>query len=364
MVRSLSDPTSTFTASPKRNRFFGSQTESSITDPAEIICKGDFRSPFKGLSKLSDELDQLGYLPRLMLRLTIGAAQLPDDLQKRHANYVLERQRPDGGWAGREGESDVYYTSFALRSLAILGLLEGQIAQRSADFLTRRLNSHETVVDLLSLVYSAKLIEAACGINALSNSRTDWSERLAQMLNTLRRPDGGFSKSLEGQAGSTYQTFLILLCLELIDQACPDIDAVHRFLLKQRQGDGGFLEIRVAKRSGVNPTAAAIGALSVIHRLDDEIGTAAAEFITDLQSSEGGFQANTRIPLPDLLSSFTASVTLADLDRLHWVSRDSLRNYTLSMQQTNGGFRGFEFDPADDIEYTFYGLGLLSLLVD
>ncbi len=314
------------------------------------------------MSNLSDDSQQLAYLPRLMLRLTIGAAQLPQDLQDRHARYVLDRQRSDGGWAGREGESDVYYTSFALRSLAILGLLEGPVAQRTADFLTRRLASRDTIVDLLSLVYSAKLIEAACGIDALASCRKDWSSRLADLLQTLRRPDGGFSKSAEGQAGSTYQTFLTLLCLELIEQPCPDVDAVFAFLMRQRQDDGGFLEIRVAKRSGINPTAAAIGALQVIHRLEPNVGTTAADFIAELQADDGGFQANTRIPLSDLLSSFTASVTLADLDQIQQISLEDLERYALSMQQTSGGFRGFEFDSGDDIEYTFYGLGLLSLL--
>ncbi len=311
---------------------------------------------------MHEELEQLGYLPRLMLRLTIGAAQLPSELQSLHANYVLSKQQPDGGWAGREGESDVYYTSFALRSLAILGLLEGQVAERAAQFLQSRLTTRETIVDLLSLVYSAKLIEAACGLDPLSASREGWSTRLAELLHTLRRPDGGFSKSLEGQAGSTYQTFLVLLCLELIEQPCPDAEAAAAFLLKQRQADGGFLEIRVAKRSGTNPTAAAIGALQVLKRLDAETATDAAEFLVDLQTDEGGFQANTRIPLPDLLSSFTACVTLADLEHLDWINIDAVRRYAESMQQLTGGFRGFEFDPADDIEYCFYGLGLLALL--
>jgi len=311
---------------------------------------------------MNDELEQLGYLTRLMLRLTIGAAQSPTEVQARHADYVLRKQRADGGWAGREGDSDVYYTSFALRSLAILGLLEGQVAERAADFLRSRLTAYETIVDLLSLVYSVKLIEAACGLDALAASRDGWAARLAELLHTLRRPDGGFSKSLEGQAGSTYQTFLVLLCLELIEQPCPDAEAAAAFLMKQRQGDAGFLEIRVAKRSGTNPTAAAIGALQVLKHLDADTATSAAEFLVDLQTDEGGFQANTRIPLPDLLSTFTACVTLADLDRLNWIDVDSAVRYAESMQQPSGGFRGFEFDPADDIEYCFYGLGLLSLL--
>lgn len=305
---------------------------------------------------------QFTYLQRLTLRLTIGAAQLDEATQQRHAGFILARQRADGGWAGREGESDLYYTSFALRSLAILGLLEGDIAERAGAFLQSRFHSHETLVDLMSLVYSAKLLEAACGYDAFHGSQAEWSQRLAALLDSLRRSDGGYSKSFEGNVGSTYQTFLVLLCLELIEQPVPEVDRIAEFLLKQRQSDGGFLEIRVGKRSGTNPTAAAIGALIVLDRLTPEIATLVTEFLCDLQTDEGGWQANTRIPLPDLLSTFTACVTLADLDQLDAIDRAQAKRYALSMERINGGFAGFEFDPAEDVEYTFYGLGLLSLL--
>jgi geranylgeranyl transferase type-2 subunit beta len=297
-----------------------------------------------------------------MIRLTIGAAQLPQDQQDRHAEYVLSRQRPDGGWAGREGESDLYYTSFALRILAILGLLDGKVATQSVDYLKSRMQAQETIVDLLSLVYSAKLIEASCGVDVFRDAQRDWSLRLAQLLMSLRRSDGGFSKSTEGQVGSTYQTFLALLCLELIEQPCPSAELAGQFLMRHRQDDGGFLEIRVGKRSGTNPTAAAIGALRILKLLDPQTAGMATEFLLDLQTVEGGFQANTRIPLPDVLSTFTACVTLADLDALSAISVSDVQKYVIGMEQPTGGFRGFEFDPGDDIEYTFYGLGTLALM--
>lgn len=305
---------------------------------------------------------EFNYLQRLTLRLTIGAAQLHEELQQRHADYILARQSDDGGWSGREGESDLYYTSFALRSLAILGLLEGSVAERAGQFLRSRLTAQESLVDLMSLVYSAKLLEAACGLDAFSGAQAAWAARLASLLERLRRDDGGYSKSFEGNVGSTYQTFLVLLCLELIEQPIPEPEQMGKFLLKQRQADGGFLEVRVGKRSGTNPTAAAMGALQVLQQLTPEIRGTAAQFLIDLQTDEGGWQANTRIPLPDLLSTFTACVTLADIDHLADCDMEAARTYGERMQRPHGGFFGFEFDPAEDVEYTFYGLGLLALL--
>ena len=312
--------------------------------------------------EIPDDLNELGYLARLMLRLTVGALQLPEATQRRHADYVLTRQRSDGGWAGREGESDIYYTSFALRSLAILGLLDGEVADGAVNFLKSRMQAQETIVDLLSLVYSAKLIEGTCSKDTFEGAKSDWEQNLTSLLSELRRDDGGFSKSMEGHAGSTYQTFLVLLCLESIEQPCPDPQAAFDFLMSQQQDDGGFLEIRVGKRSGANPTAAAIGGLRVLRKLDSMTGQDAAEFLSELQTDEGGFQANTRIPLPDLLSTFTACWTLADLGQFKQISLRKAKKYVESMERSAGGFRGFELDHEDDVEYTFYGLGALALL--
>ncbi len=90
----------------------------------------------------------------------------------------------------------------------------------------------------------------------------------------------------------------MLLTLQLIEQPIPEADSIERFILSQRQVDGGFLEVRVGKRSGTNPTAAAIGALRVLNRLSPEIIDSAGQLLLDLQTDEGGWQANTRIRYP------------------------------------------------------------------
>lgn len=305
---------------------------------------------------------QLGYLERLTLQLTAGAAILSDSQRDPHTKFVLDRQRDDGGWAGREGESDLYYTGFALRTLAITGNLTGNTATRAGDFLISRAGRHETIIDLLSLIYGAALIEACTETNPLSAMNTDWRQRVSELLLTMRQADGGFARSTTANLGSTYQTFLVAICMELLGTPLPPDDPCVAFLQRQKREDGGFLEVRVAKRSGTNPTAAAIGALRTLNALDDHTRDQACDFLLELQSDEGGFQANTRMPLPDVLSSFTSCVTLWDCDRLDQADLPLVWRYATSMQRDGGGFAGFELDPAEDVEYTFYGLGLVSLL--
>ncbi|QEG40100.1 prenyltransferase/squalene oxidase repeat-containing protein [Roseimaritima ulvae] len=301
------------------------------------------------------------YLQDLTFRLAAGALELPDELRQRHANWLLKQQNPDGGFGGREGGSDPYYTGFALRALMILDALEEPQAIAAANFLRSRLDQEESVIDLISLVFGAAVLQLIADIDVLADADPQWPQNLSTLLESLRRDDGGYAKSREGRAGSTYQTFLTSLCYELIGIPLPDPGRAVDFLKRHEHPEGGFLEIRVGKRAGVNPTAAAIGALQTFDALTPDIAARTADFLADMQSDEGGLTANTRIPLADLLSSCTGMITLTDLQAAERVSRPRIRSYAMQMQRETGGFAGFAMDPSEDVEYTFYGLATLAL---
>lgn len=304
----------------------------------------------------------LPYLTDLTLRLALGAATLPPELRDRHLQYLLAQQRPDGGFGGREGGSDPYYTGFALRALMVLGELQPEPARRAAEFLSRRLSGREGIVDLISLVFAAAVVELGAGVDVLADAPADWPQNLADLLETYRRDDGGYAKSPEGRAGSTYQTFLTVLCYELLGIEPADVERTIQFLRDREHPEGGFLEIRVGKRAGVNPTAAAIGALKTLSALEPATIERTVDFLLDQQNDDGGFAANTRIPLADLLSTCTATITLTDLGARDAIDIEAVRRYAISMERPQGGFAGFLMDPAQDVEYTFYGLATLSLL--
>ncbi|MFQ3650792.1 MAG: prenyltransferase/squalene oxidase repeat-containing protein, partial [Gemmataceae bacterium] len=64
------------------------------------------------------------YLPRLNAQLAAGLRLVPEEVRAKHADFLRSRQNPDGGFSGREGGSDLYYTGFALRGLAVLEALD------------------------------------------------------------------------------------------------------------------------------------------------------------------------------------------------------------------------------------------------
>ena len=202
--------------------------------------------------------------------------------------------------------------------------------------------------------------------NVLENSPADWPERVAAMLATLRTSDGGYAKAPGAKSGSTYHTFLVALCFQMLGKDMPDQESVLRFVQGRRREDGGYVEIAPMRRSGTNPTAAGVGILHFLKGpdLSTEEKQPVIDFLAGMPSLEGGLRANDRIPLADLLSTFTGCWTLAQLGALGRINAAQALHFTQSLEQPAGGFKGGLWDEGVDVEYTFYGLGAWGLLAE
>jgi geranylgeranyl transferase type-2 subunit beta len=223
--------------------------------------------------------------------------------------------------------------------------------------LTRQAN----LIDLFSLLYSAFLIELA-GERVLGESAPDWRERVLETLASYRTDDGGYAKAAGSSAGSTYHTFLVCLCHELLGEPVPESERLQAFIGSRQRADGGFVEIAAMRHSGTNPTAAAVGCLRMLPGgIAEEECRRVGAFVAAQQSSEGGFKGNSRAPAADLLSSFTGAWTLGELGMLGAIDVTQLKRYAQALQMPDGGFRGGLWDSGRDVEYTFYGLGCLAL---
>ncbi len=301
------------------------------------------------------------YLLRLGERLVSGLAGMPPETQVRHRQFILRQQNPDGGFSGREGGSDLYYTGFAVRGLSLLGGLEGSECARLAEYLASQSRAQLTVIDLVSWLYSSLMVQTWSGTDVLAGFATDWPTRLAEIFESFRTRDGGYAKTHEGAAGSTYHSFLITTCYELIGQQQPHPKRLIQFVYDRQREDGGFVEIAPMKRSGTNPTAAAVAILKILGGLDEELKADILAFLQEARSSEGGFQANTRVPFADSLSTFTGLLTLQDLNGPSLISTAALNGFINQLESPDGGFRGALWDQGTDVEYTFYALGVRGL---
>jgi geranylgeranyl transferase type-2 subunit beta len=306
--------------------------------------------------------DSQPFLLRLGARLATGLSGLEPARRGGHAAFFRARQNPDGGYSGREGGSDLYYTGFAVRGLAVLGELNEEDAKKIADYLRGHARAQLTVIDLVSWLYSALMVQAASGIDVLSGFAEDWPERLAAVFESFRTKDGGYAKTHEGAIGSTYHSFLVALCYELIGKPLPQKNRLIQFVYDRQRDDGGFVEIDPMKRGGTNPTAAAVAILRMLGGLDDPIREDVRQYLREVRTADGGFQANTRIPFADSLSTFTGLLTAQDLGFDDLLDPQRTQAFIRELEFPEGGFRGATWDQAADVEYTFYALGVLGLL--
>jgi geranylgeranyl transferase type-2 subunit beta len=307
------------------------------------------------------------FLAEMSLRLAVGIETLDPNLRAAHTRFVTEAIRPDGGFAGRQGASDLYYTSFGLRCLVLLAVDESSWAERASRFLQSRLTPEPVGIDALSWILSAGLLEAVTGASPFEAAGFDRTATIRRWCEALRRPDGAYGKTPTAAVASTYQTFLATACLELLEEDEPkkdaDLDAADiAVILARQQAGGGFVEIPQVRAGGTNPTAAALSFLKMQDALSDEVREKGVQFLASMQTGRGGFFANTQIPMPDLLSTFTALLTLDQLGALDRIDRDAAARFVRSLQRTEGGFLAGQGDMAPDVEYTFYGLGALSIL--
>jgi geranylgeranyl transferase type-2 subunit beta len=123
------------------------------------------------------------------------------------------------------------------------------------------------------------------------------------------------------------------------------------------------------RHSGTNPTAAAVGVLQLLAGSAEEaalwpagVRDGVIAFLAEMPSPEGGLRANGRAPLADLLSTFTGAWTLHQLGALDRLDAAAVRRYAQALELPGGGFRGGLWDDRTDVEYTFYGLGVQTLV--
>ena len=93
-----------------------------------------------------------------------------------------------------------------------------------------------------------------------------------------------------------------------------------------------------------------------------EVAEKCVAFFRENMMPDGGWRANPLIPASDLLSTFTAVVTLESLGTLAEFPLSRTAEFVRGLELPAGGFLAATPDTEADVEYTFYGVGTASLL--
>ena len=267
------------------------------------------------------------------------------------SGFIGRQLNEDGGFKGRGGQSDLYYTVFGIEALLAL---DGEFDRARIKSYLRQFGDG----DSLDLVHLACLARCWADISEPRNAGIEATLRdgILRRLEGYRCPDGGYSNSSGAQRGTAYGCFLALGAYQDLNGDMHNVTALADCVESLRTPDGAYSNDPTI-RIGATPATAA--ALTILHYLNEPVSDASIEWLLSQRHPKGGFVA---VPVagsfgvPDLLSTATALHALA----LAGVPLDSVSERCLdfldSLWSEEGAFRGSWADPTLDCEYTYYGL--------
>jgi prenyltransferase beta subunit len=288
-----------------------------------------------------------------MLQVARLAPKLLGDSTPLVENFLRSQLGNDGGFAGRDGRSDLYYTVFGLDGLLALR------AELPAGLTAQYLQSFGDGAGL-------DFVHLACLARCWSAMPTPWRDKaprnaLLRRIEEFRAGDGGYDDERGSASGTIYGCFLAYGAYQDLAAALPSPDRIVQCIQAHRTADGGYSNLRDAA-VGLTPVTA--GAATLLRHLGIRLNPAIADWLLVRCGPQGGFFATPEAPLPDLLSTATAIHALVGLHADLGPIEESCLDFVDSLWTSRGGFFGHWADDAIDCEYTYYGLlslGHLSL---
>lgn len=287
-----------------------------------------------------------------MLQVARLAPKLLLEAGPRVVEFLTRQFNADGGAKGRSGQSDLYYTVFAL---------EGLIAMQ-APLPTEALQAYlRTFADGpdLDLVHLTCL--ARCWAALPSGSLdAETAQSLLQRIEAHRSRDGGYHPSPGAPTGTVYHAFLAFGAYQDLNGQPPQRDRLCQSLSTLRTDDGAFAN-DMAVKIGTTPATAA--AVTLMRHLDIDVPAEVGLWLLAQCTPDGGFLASPQAPMPDLLSTATALHALGGLDVSTHPVKEACLDFIDSLW-TGRAFCGHWADDVTDSEYTYYALlalGHLSL---
>lgn len=331
-----------------------------------------------------------------------GARLLPGSFRRRCAGFIESMMRPDGGFAGRAGVSDIYYSSFAFRSARLLGIKGEAFSNKASGYIRSAIRLGEaagwkdwSTVELYSLLAAAAALDTAaegpgsgqgadrktrdkklgaaesCRGRSARRARGSLYDRLRETildkLLEMRAAGGGFADR-PGSSPSLYHTFLAVNAFRLLGVVPPYMDEAADFVLRCARPDGGFSDAPPAGceadasaadglGGGLAPVAGAqarpdAGRICACEcegrRRASETSAAAPSGCSRLSYSAWAGRSMTS-------RTAAAIALLAEAGRLKAAAASAACGFLASLQREDGGLPAFAGADESDLLSTFTG---------
>ena len=276
---------------------------------------------------------------KMLDTLRQGIKRLDGEARKRIASFVCSQLAESGGFVDKNGQADLYYTSFGLMLAYILKV------NINTNITEQWLHQYEN--QPLDLVHRSALIRSRMLCNILKAGKLNFA--VNQLFKT-KQTFPVFTDYPHGDRYSPYSQFLLLSLCEDMGISTDNRQEIISSLSAYHIENGGYSNI---KGSGQATTNATVAALAVKGQLCGFQNNENVAYLYSIQDENGGFYANASSPVPDLLSTATALFILRCYGKTPHFNAD---HFIDAHWLSSGGFGATLIDETGDVEYTFYGL--------
>jgi len=305
---------------------------------------------------------------------------LSDEALREIQSFVSSQKCDTGGFKDRAGKPDLYYSVFAY-TLAFVYDIELDIEKEF-----RFLKSFQNVQEL-------DLIHAVCYIRCyllllliqqkqkfgfkpeirdfdsflgkvlmkglIKKVKKD-CQALLEMIETYRSKDGGFNHNEKyADQATVYASFLVWTLYQDLNEDEAVLNRITNQLDTLKCDDASFANDHSSQTGVTSATAAGLIMTANNDRNYDDSIT----YLKQNYTSRGGFKAASGLPIADLLSTSTALLALYMVgENLQDLSEKSIDFINLHWDES-GGFFGSIADMTCDVEYTYYALLGIGILI-
>lgn len=280
---------------------------------------------------------------------------LDEQGRKEVLQFILSNQNADGGFRDRGGKSDLYYSLFGMMMLRAAGGM-GHGAGRKEHKVNLALEPYSKLVNdaILKLKHFTAgqktaqvpgFIERCCLVLLQKELKVRRYSRL-QSLWALGRSFMKERKSIN----LSYRSFVLFLTLEAVFPFPSIFKAMAKRFLSKTSID---------QQSPCSEVAAEV----FLVKLLNYDGAEEQELLTSFALESGGFKAFAHLHNADMLSTAVALFALTYAGHDVRLIMPSCLDF-IQQNYSEGAFLSGDGDLTADVEYTFYGLLALGVLVN